>query len=121
LGAIRWLIGRIILGLEALGRPRPVQRSAQEQARVEAEARSLVLYQFLACPFCVKVRRTLHRLAVPVETRAANRNPAYREELVGGGGKYQVPCLRIAHQDGSVEWLYESSAINAYLERRFAG
>jgi glutathione S-transferase len=30
-----------------------------------------------------------------------------------------VPCLRIAEADGSVTWLYESDAINAWLDREF--
>ena len=33
---------------------------------------------------------------------------------MAGGGKTMVPCLRIESKDG-VEWLYESSDINAYL------
>jgi glutathione S-transferase len=30
-----------------------------------------------------------------------------------------VPCLRIEKPDNSVQWLYESSAIIAYLKHQF--
>ena len=36
-------------------------------------------------------------------------------ELVRGGGKTQVPCLRIETVDGQVEWMYESDDIIRYL------
>ena len=35
-------------------------------------------------------------------------------ELLEGGGKGQVPCLRIKSQ-GKIEWMYESDAIINYL------
>jgi glutathione S-transferase len=31
----------------------------------------------------------------------------------------KVPCLRIEHEDGHSEWMYESDEIVAYLQRRF--
>lgn len=34
--------------------------------------------------------------------------------LLKGGGKGQVPCLRIESQ-GNIEWMYESDAIINYL------
>jgi len=35
--------------------------------------------------------------------------------LMQGGGKTQVPCLRIEQADGSVQWMYESDDIIRYL------
>jgi len=32
-----------------------------------------------------------------------------------GGGKTQVPCLRIEQAGGEVEWMYESDDIIRYL------
>jgi glutathione S-transferase len=52
--------------------------------------------------------------------RDIKRDPARRDELVAGGGKKQVPCLRIAEADGGVRWLYESREISRYLRQRFA-
>jgi len=79
----------------------------------------LVLYQYEACPFCVKVRRSLKRHVLNIETRDVKRNGVAREELLAGGGELQVPCLRIAEGDEDYRWMYESSDIIRYLEERF--
>ena len=36
-------------------------------------------------------------------------------DLMNGGGKTQVPCLRIESPEGDVQWMYESDDIIAYL------
>lgn len=118
LKALREGLGRMIVLVDHLTRPAPVRRSPQEQRRVDGAAADLALYQFLACPFCIKTRRALHRLNVAVELRDAQKDQARRAELLAGGGKIQVPCLRI-QEAGGVHWLYESKAIIAYLEERF--
>jgi glutathione S-transferase len=38
------------------------------------------------------------------------------DDLIAGGGKNQVPCLRIENEDGVVRWLYESIDIVRYLK-----
>lgn len=118
LTALREGLGRLIVLADHLTRPAPLQRLPEEQRRVDGAAGDLALYQFFGCPFCIKTRRALHRLNVPVELRDAQKDPAHRAELLGGGGKIQVPCLRIK-EPGGVRWLYESKAIIAYLEGRF--
>ncbi len=42
--------------------------------------------------------------------------PANSADLIAGGGKNQVPCLRIKNEDGEVRWLYESIDIVRYLK-----
>jgi glutathione S-transferase len=42
--------------------------------------------------------------------------PGNSAELIAGGGKDQVPCLRIENEDGEVRWLYESIDIVRYLK-----
>lgn len=118
LNALREGLGRVIVFADWATRPKPLSRSPQAQAEVDAAARGLSLYQFYACPFCVKTRRTLHRLNVPVETRDAQKDPQHRAALEAGGGKVQVPCLRI-DAGGETRWVYESDAIRTYLELRF--
>ena len=76
----------------------------------------LALYHFDSCPFCLRVRRELARLGVEVELRNIHRDRSRYDELVRGGGRQQVPCLRIENDNGAVEWLYESSDIIAWLE-----
>ena len=115
---IRWFLGRTILLVNALFSPKGVKREATEQIRIDALAKGLSLYQFNACPFCVKVRRVMKRLSLNVELRDAMKNETYRQELETGGGRVKVPCLRI-EQEGQVKWMYESSDIIAYLEQRF--
>ena len=85
--AIHAGLGQIILLGDALTRPRPQQRSAQGQATVNAEAAQLSLYQFHACPFCVKTRRAMRRLNVPITLHDAKRDPEARARLLAGGGR----------------------------------
>ncbi|MGE8679698.1 MAG: glutaredoxin family protein [Achromobacter marplatensis] len=117
--ALRVGLGQLIVAGDALTRPRPQKRSPQGQAAVNKDAAALSLYQFHACPFCVKTRRAMHRLNVPVALHDAKRDPQAREQLLAGGGKLKVPCLRI-EEAGGTRWMYESSDIIAYLEQRFA-
>ena len=117
--ALRVGLGQLIVAGDALTRPRPQKRSPQGQAAVNKDAAALALYQFHACPFCVKTRRAMHRLNVPVALHDAKRDPQAREQLLAGGGKVKVPCLRI-EEAGGTRWMYESNDIIAYLEKRFA-
>ena len=98
-------------------KPAAIQRSAEEQAKVEASLEGLSLYQFFACPFCVKTRRALRRLNINLTLKDINKNQHYRQELAQGGGKVQVPCLRI-EEDGKTRWLYESNDIIEFLNQR---
>ncbi len=117
---IRWVLGQIIIFTDWVTRPKPVQRSSEAQTEVNKQTENMVLYHFQQCPFCVKTRRQVNRLALSIEKRDARNNPKWNQELITDGGKYQVPCLKITTADGAVEWLYESTAINQYLEQKFA-
>ncbi|MFJ2981068.1 MULTISPECIES: glutaredoxin family protein [unclassified Pseudomonas] len=117
--ALRVGLGQLIVFGDWISRPAKRKRDAAAQARVEQEAKGLALYQFHACPFCVKTRRTLHRLNVPVALRDAKHDAVHRQALLEGGGRVKVPCLRI-EEAGKVTWMYESKAIIAYLDERFA-
>jgi glutaredoxin len=115
----RWILGAIILLVERLYSPKRVQRDSEAQAAVDSETAQLTLYQFKACPFCVKVRMAMKRQSLTIETRDAKRSDSARAELLAGGGALKVPCLRIVDQQGAASWLYESSDIIAYLNDRF--
>nr|WP_288500216.1 glutaredoxin [uncultured Pseudomonas sp.] len=117
--ALRLGLGQLIVLGDIATRPAKMKRAPEAQAAVEQAAGNLVLYQFKACPFCVRIRRKLHALNVPVALRDAKNDAAARSELESQGGKIQVPCLRI-EENGQSTWLYESKAIAAYLEQRFA-
>jgi glutaredoxin len=116
---IRWLLARIIFIVDLLFRPRKYKHSNDTQAEYDTRTKSLTLYQFAACPFCVKVRWAIRRLGLSIAYRDAKRNAQYAKELVEGGGHLKVPCLRIEKGDGNVEWMYESSDIIAYLSEHY--
>lgn len=105
---------------ELLTTPKGVVRAAAGQRVVDSHSKNLVLYQFKTCPFCIKVRREINRLSLPIAMRDAQKNELHRAELLQGGGKISVPCLQIKDEHGNVQWMYESSEINQYLHRRFA-
>ena len=114
--AIRWILGKIILGLDKLTAPAPMIRAVEEQKKLDEATAQLKLYQFHACPFCVKVRREIRRLNLKIELVDALNDKAAEERLINEGGKRQVPCLYIVNEDKSVTWLYESNAIMIYLQ-----
>ena len=116
---VRWFLGNLLLFIDFITTPRGIKRSPDAQAQVDQQTRMLALYQFHACPFCVKVRRSMKRFSLNIELRDAKNNSMYREELEKEGGRIKVPCLRITNDDGSVSWMYESSDIIRYLEKRF--
>ncbi len=112
-------LGRLIILIDWVSRPRKLKRTAEQQSQIEEEIQSLSLYQLYACPFCIKTRRAMHRLNLPIETRSVAQNSPYRDELATQGGTIKAPCLRI-EESGKVRWMYESSDIISYLEQRFA-
>ncbi len=117
---VRWVLSQIIIFIDWLTRPKPMQRSVEAQAEVDQKTKNMALYHFQMCPFCVKTRRQIHRLALNIENRDARNDPQWNQELINDGGKYQVPCLKITAADGSVQWMYESTEINQYLDDKFA-
>jgi len=117
---IHWFVGSLILFFDWLTSPKGIKRASHIQASVNAKAKDLTLYQYKACPFCVKVRRSMKRQSLPIETRDAKRCETAKEELLAGGGALKVPCLRVVNTDGNVHWMYESKEIIAYLEAQFA-
>ncbi|WP_299196661.1 glutathione S-transferase N-terminal domain-containing protein [uncultured Amphritea sp.] len=116
---IRWFLGRIILLLNFVFSPRPFKRAPEEQRALDLRTANLSLYQYEACPFCVKVRRALRRNSLNIELRDVKKVDLYRQELLEGGGRIKVPCLRIDEADGEVRWMYESSDIIHYLEQSY--
>lgn len=102
-----------------LTQPKGIVRPPAEQQAVDARTQNLALYHFPTCPFCLKTRRTLRRLSLNIELRDVQHDEAHRAALIAGGGKPQVPCLLITAADGKQTWLYESDAINAWLNREF--
>ncbi len=118
---IRWPLGQIVIFVDWITRPEIPTITAEKQAEFDASTSTMKLYQFNQCPFCVKTRRAIRRLGLNIETRDARNDPQWNSELIDQGGKYQVPCLRVVQDDGSIDWIYESDNIVGFLDQRFGG
>lgn len=118
---LRIVLGPFMLLWEWLTRPTGSVREADAQAEVDRQCRNLVLYQFKTCPFCIKVRQEMRRLSLGIQQLDAQPEGRHRNDLLCGGGRAMVPCLRITDTAGDSEWLYESGAIIDYLRGRFSG
>jgi len=116
---LRIVIAPLILIWEFVTTPKGVVRSPEAQRQIDAECRNLALYQFRTCPFCVKVRREMRRLSLNIALLDAQRDSPIRGDLIRGGGKAVVPCLKITDAQGKNEWMYESAQIIQYLNTRF--
>ena len=77
-----------------------------------------VLYQYDTCPFCARVRYFLEAEGIDIPMKDTMRDPVAFRELLTGGGRATVPCLRIEDDAGGVRWLYESNDIVEYLAER---
>lgn len=77
----------------------------------------LVLYYRDDCPYCWNVMSHLNDQHRALPMKEINESPEAAAELVQGGGKRQVPCLRIRENNGNkVTWLYQSAEIMKYLD-----
>ena len=112
-------LGLVIVFINWLTRPKKTIRSESHQKSVQEAMKGISLYQFYACPFCVKTRRAIHQLNIDIELRDINKNPTHREQLESATGKIKVPCLRIEQGD-EVRWMHESDDIIQFLTMRSA-
>lgn len=119
MAVIRWLLGSLILLLNWVFTPRSIKRDTEAQAAINAQTSQLTLYQYKACPFCVKVRRAMKRQGLNIEVRDVKRSASAKSELLTGGGNLKVPCLRIKQDERAPQWMYESQNIIGYLEEQF--
>ncbi|HEY0720643.1 MAG TPA: glutathione S-transferase N-terminal domain-containing protein [Gammaproteobacteria bacterium] len=117
--ALRLILTPVVLLWEKLTTPKGIARTPEAQRHIDAQTAAMALYQFKSCPFCIKVRRELARLSLTIELRDAQHDAQHRAALQQGGGKPQVPCLRLQDEQGSEQWLYESDAIIQLLRSRF--
>jgi glutaredoxin len=117
--AIRYILGRVILFFDWLTTPKSMERSEGAQQQVNERLQAYSLFELPACPFCVKTRRECKRLGLAIKTFNMKTDSQAKQLLEQEGGKYQVPCLRITADNGSEQWLYESSDIIAKLRTEF--
>jgi len=80
-----------------------------------AAAEQYQLFKTDTCGFCYRVRSFLQEKNIQVPERDINQDQEALRELLAGGGRSMVPCLRIESSDGGVSWMYESMDIMNYL------
>jgi len=117
---IREILGALILFFDWVFTPKGIKRETKHQEKIDRQTAGLSLYEYRACPFCVKVRRAFKRNALNIPTHDVKRNENSRDELLQGGGRLKVPCLRIEKKNADVKWMYESKDIIRYLEAQIA-
>ena len=118
LKVVRRLLGLILRFLSFVFPPKKeINRTKANLQKISPAIEGITLYQFPGCPFCIKVNRELTRIDLKLKTVDAAQNQ-HKSELVAGGGRVQVPCLRIV-KSGGVKWLYESDEIIKYLRMKF--
>ena len=83
--------------------------------RNEKQIEGHQLYYFSTCPYCIIVRLALWWLGLKMPLKDIMFHQENNSALIAGGGKSQVPCLRIENEHGDVRWMYESIDIIRYL------
>lgn len=117
---LRVMLGPVMLLWEFVTRPKGLVRPPALQEKVDQACRSIVLYQYQTCPFCIKVRQEMRRLSLSIARLDAQNNAGNRQDLLNGGGQAKVPCLKVTDQAGNSRWIYESGEIIDYLRGCFA-
>lgn len=115
---LRWIVGQGVLLYEKLTLPDTIERSEEKQSIVDQQTANWSIYEYRMCPFCMKVRKELHRKGLNIELRDARRDEKWRSQLIEQGGKAQVPALRIDDENGASQWMYESSDIIDFLNQQ---
>ncbi len=113
-------LGSFLILLDRTFAPKAIVRPLEYQRKVDQMTKRFSLYQFEGCPFCIKVRRVFKELNLNIALYNIDEIESAKHDLVHNGGMLQVPCLKIENEDGSVQWMYESSDIIRFLRERFS-
>ncbi len=83
------------------------------------EHESYQLYKTDLCGFCYRVRDFAEEKGIPLTLRDTMTDVEAFRELLQGGGRSTVPCLKIQRKE-EVIWMYESLDIIDYLNEQAA-
>ncbi|MDB0048870.1 glutathione S-transferase N-terminal domain-containing protein [Alphaproteobacteria bacterium] len=117
---IRWILGRMIIFLDFVFSPQSRLRDKNAQDLINTITNSYKLYQYYACPFCVKVRRFLKRESINI-TLIDAKKVVFKKHLIQNGGMLKVPCLRVQSKKNQVKWIYESNEIIDFISKETKG
>ena len=79
--------------------------------------KSLALYHYIGCGFCMRVMSAIDALGIRVDDRNIHQDPRHRDTLRAATGRTTVPVLHIEYEDGQIEWMPESRDIIRYLQQ----
>jgi glutaredoxin len=113
---IRWILGRMIIFLDFIFTPKSKLRDKSSQDLVNKMTKSFKLYQYHACPFCVKIRRFCKKESINIELIDAKME-IFKKDLIKNGGVLKVPCLRVVSTKNQVKWIYESNQIIDFISK----
>ena len=113
---VRWVIGRVIIFFDFMFTPKSKVRDISSQDLVNKITKHYKLYQYNACPFCVKVRRFLRKKSINIEFIDA-KDEFNKKDLIQNGGILKVPCLRVESKKNQVKWIYESNEIINFISQ----
>jgi glutaredoxin len=118
MAGIRWILGSLILFLNWVFSPKSIVRNSVLQKEIDQQFSGFTLFHYPACPFCVKVRRVMKKYNLSFKLVDPRNSETEMQDLMKGGGKLKVPCLRIEKNNESTIWMYESSSIISFLESK---
>ncbi len=101
--------------------PHYSQRKNKKQIGLPKDelASRLSLYGYNTCIYCRNVSDVIDQLGISIKIRNTFKYPEYKQDLLIGGGKTSVPCLKITFQYSKELWLYDSTSIIDFLQRSF--
>ena len=102
--------------LKSLYKPKTIVRRSITTDSIQ----HLSLYYFPSCPFCRMVIKEINRMALDIELRNIHQDSDFKKELIAGGGKKTVPCLRIDGTEKPPVWMYESMDIVKFLQKNYS-
>ena len=106
----------VIIFLDFVFTPKARLREKSSQDLVNKISNSYKLYQYYACPFCVKVRRFLRKESINIEFIDA-KDEFHKKDLIQKGGMLKVPCLRVETKKNQVKWIYGSNEIINFISQ----
>ena len=83
------------------------------------EGESYQLFKTDLCGYCYRVRDFAEQQGISLTLRDTMTDMEAFRELLQGGGRSTVPCLKIQRVDETV-WMYESMDIIDYLNEQAA-
>ena len=107
--SLRTVLGPVMLLKEKLTQPKGLSRPPAAQQKVDQQCKSLTLYQYQTCPFCIKVRQEMSRLSLNIQRIDAQHEGPDRQALLKGGGQTKVPSLKITDKAGKTHCVIHKS------------